>query len=272
MLFVLPPDKYIEGHTTFAKGLPYHMANETADGFLKQLDEYGIGNLDLRDYLKDSGMDLSDAFYTTDHHWKIETAFWASSQFCRWLNENYGENLDPEGFYEDLDQYNQVVYKEIALGSMGRKTGRYYAGVDDFTLIYPKFATHYKYTNTIEPDLEFGGRFEEALMATPVIRQSAKPFDTDMYMTYLYGNPAFSHIENLDQPDGINLCIIKDSFAVPFAAFTSLRCHTVDMIDPRYFTGDYEEQLNGNDYDYVIVMISPQDLVEDFFPFGETEQ
>ena len=87
-------------------------------------------------------------------------------------------------------------------------------------------------------------------------------------MAYLYGNPAFTHIENLDNEDGLNICLIKDSFAVPFAAFTSLRCHTVDMIDPRYYEGDYVDAVMENDYDYVIVMISPQDLVEEFFPFG----
>ena len=142
------------------------------------------------------------------------------------------------------------------------------AGADDFTLIYPAFPTNYKMTNTIDDSLEYGGRFEEALVATPVLRSSDKPFDTDIYMAYLYGNPAFTHIENLDNEDGLNICLIKDSFAVPFAAFTSLRCHTIDMIDPRYYEGDYVDAVMENDYDYVIVMISPQDLVEEFFPFG----
>ena len=106
-------------------------------------------------------------------------------------------------------------------------------------------------------------------MATPIIRQSNDPFDADMYMSYLYGNPAFSHIENMNREDGLNICFIKDSFAVPFAAFTSLRCHTVDMIDPRYFEEDYVETLRKGKYDYVILMVSPQNLVEEFFPFGE---
>ena len=58
---------------------------------------------------------------------------------------------------------------------------------------------------------------------------------------------------------------------MPFAAFTSLRCHTVDLIDPRFYDGDYVEAIENGDYDYVIVMISPQDLVEEFFPFGVEE-
>lgn len=269
LVYVMPPDKYIEGHTTYPTGIPYSMENETADAFLEHLDEYEISYLDLRDSLSESGIDLSDAFFATDHHWKIETAFWAATEFCDYLNENYGENLDPDGFYADIENYNVVTYEDIFLGSMGRKTGRYYAGADDFSLIYPMFETSYVMTNSYSDELVYTGRFEEALLATPVIRESDQPFDTDMYQTYLYGNPAFAHIENMEQEDGIKICMIKDSFAVPFAAFTSLRCQTVDLIDPRYFEGDYVETIQSGGYDYVIIMVSPQNIVDEFFPFGE---
>lgn len=267
LLYVMPPAKYIHGYTEFSTGIPYNMANETADDFLNRLEGYGVDYLDLRDYLDDSGIPMSEVFYNTDHHWKIQTAFWAASQFCDTLEERYGETLDPEGFYKDKENYNFITYEDIFLGSMGRKTGRFYTEVDDFTLIYPKFETNYSYENSISGDLQFTGRFEEALIATPVIRQSSQPFDTDMYGMYLYGNPAFSHIENLDQPEGIKVCVIKDSFAVPFSAFLSLRCNTVDLIDPRFFEGDYYETIQAGDYDYVVLMFSPENLVEEFFPF-----
>lgn len=267
LLYVMPPAKYIYGFTEFSTGIPYNMANETADDFLRRLDEYGVDYIDLRDYLDESGIPMSEVFYNTDHHWKIQTAFWASSQFCDVLEERYGETLDPDDYYKDKDNYNFITYDDIFLGSMGRKTGRFYTEVDDFTLIYPKFATNYTYENSISGDLQFTGRFEEALLATPVIRQSNQPFDTDMYGIYLYGNPAFTHIENMDHPDGLRICIIKDSFAVPFSAFTSLRCNTVDLIDPRFYEEDYYETIEAGNYDYVILMFSPENIVEEFFPW-----
>lgn len=270
LLYIMPPEKFILGHTQFSEGLPYHMANETADDFLAQLREEGIAFLDLRDYLAGSGLDMSEVFFTTDHHWRIETAFWAASQFCDWMGETYGEEMDSDGYYKDKEHYNFVTYKDVCLGSMGRKTGRLYTEVDDFTLIFPKFNTNYRYVNSIS-DLEFTGRFEEALIATPVIWESGDPYETDLYGTYLYGNPGFSHIENLDRPDGIRICMIKDSFAVPFAAFTSLRCGSIDLIDPRAFEGDYLETLKEGEYDYVILMFSPQNLVDEFFPFCKEE-
>lgn len=267
LIYVMPPEKYIHGFTEFSTGIPYNMANETADDFLERLDGYGVDYIDLRDYLDESGIPMSEVFYNTDHHWKIQTAFWASSQFCDILEERYGETLDPDDYYSNLDHYNVITYDDIFLGSMGRKTGRFYTEVDDFTLIYPKFTTDYSYENSISGDLVFTGRFEEALLATPVIRQSSQPFDTDMYGIYLYGNPAYTHIENKDHPDGLRICVIKDSFAVPFSAFTSLRVNTVDLIDPRFYEEDYYETIQNGDYDYVVLMFSPENIVEEFFPW-----
>ena len=267
LLYVMPPDKFLVGHTQFSRGLPYHMANETADEFLDRLEKEGVRVLDLRDDLAESGLEMSEVFYNTDHHWRIETAFWAASKFCDGMGETYGEKMDPDGYYKDPEHYNFVTYKDVYLGSMGRKTGRFYAEVDDFTLIFPKFNTNYRYEN-LTSDWEFTGRFEEALVASSVLWESWNAYETDLYSAYLYGNPGFSHIGNMDNPDGIRICMIKDSFAMPFASFVSLRCGSVDLIDPRAFEGDYAETLAEGEYDYVVLMYSPQNLTDAFFPFG----
>lgn len=269
VIYVMPPDKYIEGHTQFPTGIPYHMANETADQFLEQLDEEEVDYLDLRDYLADSGLEMSEVFFNTDHHWQIQTVFWAVNTFFEQLQERYGETIENEDYYRDLSNYNQVTYEDCFLGSMGRKSGRLYTEVDDFTLIYPKFSTSFRMESSILNNMELTGRFEEALVAAPVLRQADKPYDTDLYMAYLYGNQGYTHIENLDKEEGLNICIIKDSFAVPFAAFSSLRCKNIYMLDPRYYEGDAETFINEHEFDYVIVMFSPQDLVDEFFTFGE---
>ena len=271
LIYAMPPDKYIEGHTRYAKGIPYNMANETADQFLSELDDAGIDSVDFRDYLADSGLEMSEVFFNTDHHWKIETAFWATNVFFEQLKERYGEEIPNEDFYEDRENYNFLTYKNCFLGSQGRKAGRYYTEADDFTLIYPKFETNYVLDSSIMPGMSLTGRFEEALLATPVLRDTAKPYDTDLYMAYMYGNQAFAHIEYEENPDGPDICIIKDSYAVPFATFASLRCHNVYMIDPRYYEDSIEDFINSKNMDYVVVMFSPDDLAEDFFTFGESK-
>jgi hypothetical protein len=153
---------------------------------------------------------------------------------------------------------------------MGRKTGIYYAGVDDFDLIYPQFDTSFVYENSsLEKGLNLTGRFEEALLATPVLRNNASPFDKDLYMLYLYGNPAFAHIKNNKNPNGLKICIIKDSYAVPFAAFASLRCSDIYMLDPRFYQGNMEDFINSTKLDYVLIMYAPDNLADEFFPFGK---
>ena len=269
LIYLMPMDKYVEGYTTYATGIPYSMVNETADQFLGELEEADVDYIDFRDYLKDSGLDMQNVFFDTDHHWKIETVYWASNVFFEQLQEKYGENIPKEDYYADINNYNQITYEDCFLGSQGRKTGRYYAGADDFTLIYPKFKTDYVLESSIMDDMKLTGRFEEALLATPVFRQTDTPYDTDLYMSYMYGNQAYAHIENLDNTDGLNICFIKDSYAVPFAAFSSLRCHHVYLLDPRYYEGSMEDFINEHDLDYVVVMFSPEDLSEEFFTFGK---
>lgn len=263
-LYVMPPAKYIRDYTQFSKGLPENLTNETADSLLGRLKNYDITYLDLREYIEESDIEKSELFYNTDGNIKTPTAFWAANVLSDFLENNYGEKLDKEGFYKDADNYNSITYNDIMLGSMGKVTGRFFTDVDDFTLIYPKFATNFLYESSMMGDAQFIGRFEEALLDTTIIRRSNKPYETDLNSVYLYGNSAFTHIENQDNKDGINVCIIKDDFAQALATFFSLRCKTVDLIDVRLFDEDYVKKINSGNYDYVIIMISPENINEKY--------
>ena len=55
LMYLMTPDKYIRGVTRFERGIPYNYANETADNFLKALEDNGIDTLDFRDVLKTGG-------------------------------------------------------------------------------------------------------------------------------------------------------------------------------------------------------------------------
>ena len=138
LLYLATPDKYIEGYTTFPRGMPYNYANETADSLLASLNEDGIDYLDYRTLLNRSGIAYSDLFYNTDHHWKVETSFWAFKELVNKLETDYGEVFQNKDKFTDLNNYNQITYKDAHIGSQGKKTGILYAGVDDFTFIYPK--------------------------------------------------------------------------------------------------------------------------------------
>lgn len=271
-VYLMPPDKYVEGVTEFPTGIPYSYSNETADNFLKELEENNVDYIDFRDNLLNSGIDKDKLFFDTDHHWTIETSFWAFTELTKQLNGKYDLDLDKDNFYTDINNYNSILYPKSYLGSMGRKTGMLYGGVDDFTLIYPKFNTSYRYyTDSKSQEFELEGRFEESLILSYPFNANLDLLDTgsDKYSTYLLGNRPLVQITNNNNTDGLKVLFVKDSFIVPTAAFFSSMCSQVDLIDPRYYEGDIVEYAKNQDYDFVFLSVYPQDLVEEFFPFFE---
>lgn len=270
---LMPPDKYVRGYTQFSKGLPYNYANETADDFLEGMKNIGINTIDFRENLQVSGIPQDELFFKTDHHWKIGTSFWAYTELVKEINKDYGEGLDPDGFYTNLDHYNQITYKHSYLGSIGRRTGSLYSGLDDFTLIYPKFKTDYTYyniNNTEEKKTE--GRFEDALISTYSLNMGDIKYSlqADKYFAYLFGNHALAHITNHLQPEGPKVLFIKDSYSVPMASFLSTVCSEVYLVDPRYYKENIIELVNELELDYVFVSFYPPNLTEEFFSFDKT--
>lgn len=268
VLSLMPPDKYIKGYTEYDTGMPYNYANETADKYLAALKENGIDYIDFRESILESSIDPQDFFYDTDHHWKIGTAFWAYTHVIDVLNERYGENIDPNGYYRNKENYNFVNYSNSYLGSLGRKAGQNYSGYDDFELVFPKFSTSYIFNAvTNGHEVNSNGRFEDALIANEVLKmEDLYDAQSDKYSAYLFWNQGLVKIHNNLMEDGRKVLIIKDSLAVPFAAFLSTVCSDVYLIDPRYYDGDileYTSSIEG--LDYVFVLFQPEDLVPQFF-------
>jgi len=270
VMYVMTPDKYIIGTTEFEKGIPYNYANETADNFLNALEKKDVDTLDFRKLMKEAGKYKPDSFYKTDHHWKVETAFWAFTNFVDALKNKYGMNFPNKDLYTNLDNYNQITYKDSHLGSMGRKEGEFYCGVDNFTFIYPKFKTNfYLYAQNGSEEIKTSGRFEQSITFTSALSGKGDIYDSasDKYFTYMDGNPGFVEINNFNEPNGPKVLFIKDSLMVPVASFFALGCSKVYMVDPRYYTGNVEDVINKYKFDYIFVSYTPQNLTEDFFPF-----
>lgn len=269
-IYLMPPDKYIRGYSKLSYGIPYSYDNETADVFLNLLKENNINTLDLRKNLSKSGMPKDKLFYKTDHHWTTETAFYEFGQIVNTLNKRYKLNLDPDNFYTNKKNYNFITYKNSYVGSMGRKSGITYSGVDDFTLIFPKFATSYSYySKTGGQVTKLDGRFEESLLTVDPFRTKKGTYalEADKYSSYLYGNQGIVHVVNKNNPNGPKIVFIKDSVTVPVAAFLSTVCSDVYLVDPRYYRGNIPAYVNSIKADYVFMAFYPQDLTSSFFDF-----
>lgn len=269
LIYIMLPDKLSSKNLKREPGLPYDYTNESADLFLKELEKEQVSTIDLRKYLPTWSTKETELFYQTDHHWKIETAFQAFQQLVTNLSKDYGLKIEQNDPVLDLNQYNQIVYKDSYLGSLGRKTGVNYGGVDDFTLIYPKFKTNLSYEAQLgDYTVKTSGTFDQALIKNSYFQPDVNPYkpESDMYSGYLYGNNGIAHITNHEKKDGPKMLFVKDSFMLPVAAFFSNICSDVYLIDPRYYEGDITEYTNSLEgLDYIFLSYSTQSLADEFF-------
>ena len=272
---LMPPDKFLKGLTNWEDGMPYSYVNETADNYIQGVNKLGIYSIDFRPMMLNSGLAPKDLYYKTDHHWKVETSFRAFQYLVEKLNADYNLNLDPNGYYTNLNNYNQINYEQCFIGSQGRKTGIAYGGLDDFKVIYPKFATSYEFYCSMDDQYEFTkmGSFEETLLdKDSLYKENTYSGDGDKYSTYLFGNKSLEIIKNKSNPKGPRIALIKDSYSVPLAAFLSTVCSEVQLIDPRYFKGDIAEYIKVRNFDYLFISIIPSSLTEEFFPYCKEDK
>ncbi len=271
-LHVVPSSKNSEINK-FETGIPMPLDNETVDTFLEGMDKEKIEYLDLRTLMMSNGLPDDEQFFKTDHHWTIQACFWAFTEIVERLNEEYDAGLDPDEYYTNIDNYNKVLYENSFLGSLGRKTGINYGGVDDFTLITPKYETDY--TNTtmrIDGSLDNNfGEFEGVIVNMDPFQNvyKLKETNSDKYFTYLSGNWPYVSVTNNNVENDKKLLLIKDSYAVPVASFLTTTFKQVDLVDPRYIQEPIEDIIERNEYDYVVTLFSLPNYTEEFFKFGE---
>lgn len=251
LLYVQTPLKVQDGYTKLPPSIKDYSTINT-DTFLGALKEKEVDVLDLRVGVKEDGLDPSKLFFNTDHHWQTETAFWAVGKTVDTLNELYGLNLDPQGTYTDENNYRKVLYKQNFLGSQGRRVGKYFGGLDDYTLMLPNFDTSYSVTiNKSDSSSIAEGTFEDAIVKYNLL--NAKSVYTNRYAAYFGADFPEVIINNHKSDNGLKVLILKDSFALPFSAFFSTNVSETRMLDYRYYTNmTLEEYIN--DYKPDLVM------------------
>ncbi len=256
--FKLPP-KNIENSLPVTAN---DYSNENADYFIKNLKSAKLNVYDIRSDFWNLKMNRDKMFFNTDHHWTIEAAFKATGLLERYLNKNFGFNIDEK--YRDINNYNKKIYKNCFVGSMGRRVGRVYGGVDDFTLITPKFDTSFKLVeNDGENSKVFRGSFEDAVLDKAYLEN--KDITTNRYAVYHGDNRELIFTNN--KVKGGKVLIIKDSFGIPVYSFMSLGVHEVRALDLRLFNEDLLEYAKLCKPDIVIVMYNVDCFKDEMFDF-----
>lgn len=267
ILYVQAPNKKLKNYTELPKYFDNY-SNENADDFLSLIDGK-VDYLDLREKIEEENLDKSELFYITDHHWTTETAFWGVQKTVEAVKEKYVIDLDPNGIYTDINNYTAEEYPKSFLGAQGRRVGRFYVGVDDYTLLIPTFDTAFTTLDTItSPDAPISeGNFREAFIDEEIL--ASDDVSANKHAAYLTVDRGELIIKNKLNPDGKRIIIIKDSFAMPYACFMAPCTSETVMLDLRYFPikRSVSEYINEYSPDLVIFLYNTEMYIESMFRF-----
>ena len=223
-----------------------HYAQQ-ADDMLSSLSDADIDTYDMRD-----DIDGLEYFFKTDHHWKPETGLSAARYIAEFINEKYELNLD-SSVYDD-GNFDFTVKENIFLGSQGKKVGKYYAGLDDYTVITPKFETEIQKTVPImgiDVKGSFGDCFHDYSVFdnTDVFTASPYVFYTSDYNLEIDRN----YLADNDS----KILFIRDSFGCVLTPFLSLSTSEIHVVDTRFFKDNLYDYILENDFDLVIFESNP---------------
>ncbi|MPM67181.1 hypothetical protein SDC9_114098 [bioreactor metagenome] len=258
LFFVQTPFKVLENETVLPEGITDE-TNETADRFLAELDKIGVNILDLRQNLKESGMDTSDFFFKTDHHWTHRSAFWGYTQIVNALRDDWGHNVNPDGYYTNLDNFVVKDIKNCYFAHFGTYYNKLFVGLDDITLIYPKFETKYTYMNNQNGKIiNRSGSFFDAILDSSTMNYNEEPVTSTRYHTYINASCPYVEITNESAPCDINLLIVKDSFSLPVIAWLSLNYKHITVYDAAQNTQfTLYQLLEKKSFDMMLMIYNP---------------
>lgn len=250
LLYVNEPTKYLDD-SVFLKefGLESYV-NRNADRLIARLREAGIPTVDLRESIAAEGLDISEMFYRTDHHWTVPAGFWAASRIAAGLNDLCGYSIDLSLY--DPERFTTQSWENCWLGEQGRKVALTYAGLDDFTCMEPSYETKYTFL-TKNGDTDVEDDFSHFIL------ESTYNTEVDVYESpswhYSYQQ---IHCINQEVPEG-KILLLGDSYEQITEPFLSLGVHEVKPMILRQVSSDFD--LKGyileNGFDTVVIAYAP---------------
>lgn len=221
--------------------------NAIADAYLAAL-EGQTDTFDLRPAFC-QGPNPDRYFFSTDHHWTPEGALYGCDVLMEELHRRYGFPVWKEALSQE--NYRVEVREAAFLGSQGKRVGRCYGGVDDFSVFSPQFDTAFRYTIAVRA-LTRTGTFDQAL-CFPAYLEEEDLFQANPYNYYSGGDWGRATITNPHNPEGPRVLLIRESFSGALAPFLALQCGELTTIDPRHYRGDLVEEVAALQPDLVLL-------------------
>ena len=199
--------------------------NAFAERVAEALDGSGIGFKDLRDTLQIAGLDGVPLYYRTDHHWTTDAALACAPAVL----ETLGRSFTAKGALLPVTaQFSGSLSAKSGLGVRERDTISVWQPEDEPVILVTDSA----------------GK-----------RASLYSWDglngSDPYTVFLGGNEGLVRIET-DRIGAGRLLVFKDSYFNCFLPFLLDSFETVDIVDPRYYSGDLLMLMRQNEYDQIL--------------------
>lgn len=197
------------------------------------------------------GFRKEDIFFKTDIHYQTQAEFAILGEIIETLEKNSDIVFDNKELVLSLSNYRIEEYP--FLGNLGASTGTVYTGLDSFVYYLPNYETSMKLENPSQ-SLIREGTFEQVCMNG--YRNAPSNYRTYRVTDYMqYPSPYYIFTNNLLENN--NVLIIGDSISMRTAAYLTLLCHSVTMLDPRSFNqNDYLKESLKQEYDAVLLFPS----------------
>lgn len=238
-VYVMSPYTSAKYDTELPEGV-IDYGNYDADRLVSMMRDGGTDVIDIRETMYEDGINPYDMMYKTDHHWTTEAGLYAYGKIEDYIVNVTGCEVDER--ISDPSQYDILTYEKWHLGSNGQRTGRYYAGIDDFRLYVPKFDT------IIQNESGEVGKMQDLVYdMTPLTnREYTSRYTYDDVLDKSYGN-----YKNLNCANDVKVFVVTDSFGKAVNPFLMMGFSQMNY----YFNCDYwnvEDYINLYDPDVVV--------------------
>jgi hypothetical protein len=224
--------------------------NPSVDAFLAKFKERSVDVMDLRAVAYAEGCSIAKMMYRTDHHWTTEGGFYAASKIIARICEILGCEVDSSVC--DIGCYELTVYPRAHLGSYGRRVGPYFAGIDNYSLIEPRFETQLQRDGV-------AGSFSDLILDKTALEHP------DFWNRDTYDDTtgrSLGNFVNMRSKNDVRLFVIADSFARAVNPYLILGFREVQYMYNKLsgsLTKEYIEQYKP---DAVILLYYPGQLYE----------
>lgn len=249
VLYVQRPCKYNRKTDVLPYGYTITL-DKKYDYWCSRMRSANVPVLDLRKVNK-----KHNVFYIGDHHWTIETSYYAAKAISVRLSEEY-----PERYKFNNEVFNTGRFIRITrdgfIGEEAKRSDKLFMGSEKITFLVPSYYTEYdmyKYKDG-KLLLHTSGRFNKALIDNKRLNEK----ETGKYNSSLFWTTDEARIYNHTINNKKKVLLIANSFGRSMAMYLSLGFQETRYIDPQKdrFNESIVGYIRDYDPDFVVVMLN----------------